>query len=34
MVAHGAHLVGLAVGLLYGYLLRKNKGTVQAYWPV
>jgi len=34
MVAHGAHLVGLAVGLLYGYLLRKNKGTVHAYWPV
>jgi membrane associated rhomboid family serine protease len=34
MVAHGAHLVGLAVGLLYGYMLRKNKGTVHAYWPV
>ncbi|HEY3272375.1 MAG TPA: rhomboid family intramembrane serine protease [Methanocella sp.] len=34
MVAHGAHLVGLAAGLLYGYLLRKSKGTVQAYWHV
>ncbi len=34
MVAHGAHLVGLAVGLTYGYLLRKSKGTVHAYWHV
>lgn len=33
-VAHGAHLVGLAAGLLYGYLLRKSKGTVHAFWPV
>lgn len=33
-VAHGAHLVGLAVGLLYGYLLRKSNGTVHAYWPI
>jgi hypothetical protein len=33
-VAHGAHLVGLAVGLLYGYLLRKSKGTVHACWHV
>jgi membrane associated rhomboid family serine protease len=33
-VAHLAHLAGLAVGLMYGYLLRKSKGTVHAYWHV
>jgi membrane associated rhomboid family serine protease len=33
-VAHLAHLAGLAAGLVYGYLIKKNKGTVQAYWQV
>jgi membrane associated rhomboid family serine protease len=33
-VAHLAHLIGLAAGLLYGYLLRKSKGTVHAYRTV
>lgn len=33
-IAHLAHLVGLAIGLAYGYLLRKSKGTLHAYWPV
>jgi membrane associated rhomboid family serine protease len=33
-VAHMAHLAGLAAGLVYGYLIKKNKGTVQAYWHV
>ncbi|OPY30033.1 MAG: intramembrane serine protease GlpG [Methanocella sp. PtaU1.Bin125] len=33
-VAHAAHLVGLAAGLAYGYLIKKNKGTVQAYYRV
>jgi membrane associated rhomboid family serine protease len=33
-VAHAAHLVGLALGAAYGYMLRRNKGTVHAYWPV
>jgi membrane associated rhomboid family serine protease len=34
MIAHGAHLVGLAVGLLYGYILKMNRDRVHAYWPV
>lgn len=34
MIAHGAHLVGLAVGALYGYLIRTNRDRVHAYWPV
>jgi membrane associated rhomboid family serine protease len=33
-VAHIAHLVGLALGAAYGYMLRKSKGTVHAYRPV
>jgi membrane associated rhomboid family serine protease len=33
-VAHVAHLAGLALGAAYGYMLRKSKGTVHAYWPV
>jgi hypothetical protein len=33
-VAHLAHLVGLAFGLIFGYVLKKNKGTLQAYRPV
>jgi rhomboid family protein len=33
-IAHGAHLVGLAVGALYGYLIRMNRDRVHAYWPV
>lgn len=33
-VAHAAHLVGLAAGLAYGYLIKKNKGRVQAYYRV
>ncbi len=33
-VAHIAHLAGLAAGLVYGYMIKKSKGTVQAYWPV
>ncbi|HUL62568.1 MAG TPA: rhomboid family intramembrane serine protease [Methanocella sp.] len=28
-VAHVAHLAGLAVGLAYGYAVRKSKGTIQ-----
>ncbi|WP_424358976.1 rhomboid family intramembrane serine protease [Methanocella sp. MCL-LM] len=34
MVAHAAHLVGLLAGVLVGFLLKKNKGTVQAFWHV
>jgi uncharacterized protein len=33
-VAHGAHLIGLAAGLVYGYLIRMNRDRVHAYWPV
>lgn len=33
-VAHAAHLVGLAAGLVYGYLIKKNKGAPYAYWHV
>ncbi len=32
MVARGAHLIGLAAGFLYGYLIKNsNKGTVHTY---
>jgi membrane associated rhomboid family serine protease len=31
MIAHGAHLIGLAAGFLYGFMLKRNKGTVHAY---
>ena len=34
MVAHGAHLIGLGVGLLYGYLIKKSRGIKQTHWPV
>jgi membrane associated rhomboid family serine protease len=34
MVAHAAHLVGLFAGVIFGLLLKKSKGTVQAYWQV
>lgn len=33
-VAHLAHLVGLAFGLIFGYIIKKNKGTLQTYRPV
>lgn len=31
-IAHAAHLVGLLVGLVFGYLLKKSKGRVETYW--
>jgi uncharacterized protein len=34
MIAHGAHLVGLAAGLAYGYVVKKSLGTVHAYGRV
>lgn len=33
-IAHGAHLIGLFVGLVFGFLIKKSKGTVHAYWHV
>lgn len=31
MIAHGAHLIGLVVGMAYGFVAKKNKGTLQTY---
>lgn len=31
-IAHGVHLVGLGSGLVFGYLLKKRKGPLQAHW--